>query len=123
MYPLCITFSPHVVTLALLYDSSPEESLRVPVEFLTIECAGVEVLVVVKVVVGVVKPNCPGSGCSEAAVGGALSGSSATVHLRLPVSYRRVDRCRGSRVPCSPCRWCRGDSGGAESVSPHPRGV
>ena len=58
MYLLCISLSPCVVTLALLHDSSPEESLHVPVEFLTIECAGVEVLVVVKVVVGVVKLNC-----------------------------------------------------------------
>ena len=103
MYPLCITLSPCVVTLALLYDSSPEESLRVPVEFFAIECTGVEVLVVVKVVVGIMKQNRPGSGHSEAAVGRVLSGSSATVHLRLPVSYRRVGRCRGSRVPCSPC--------------------
>ena len=81
MYPLCITLSPCVVTLALLYDSSPEESLRVPIEFLAIECTSIEVLVVVKVVVGVVKPNHPGSGRSKAAVGGVVSGSSATVHL------------------------------------------
>ena len=63
--------SPRVVTLALLYDSSPEESLRVPVEFFAVECAGVEVLVVVKVVVSVVKPNRAQSGRSVAAVGGA----------------------------------------------------
>ena len=81
MYPLCITLGPCVVTLALLYDSSPEESLRIPVEFLAVECAGVEVLIVMKVIIGVVKLNRPGSGCSEAAVGGAGSSSSATVHL------------------------------------------
>ena len=81
MYPLCISLSPCVVTLALLYDSSPEESFCVPVEFLAVECAGVEVLVVVKVIAGVVKPNRPRSGCSKVAVGGAVSGSSATVHL------------------------------------------
>ena len=63
--------SPRVVTLALLYDSSPEESLRVPVEFFAVECAGVEVLVVVKVVVSVVKPNRARSGHPTAAVGGA----------------------------------------------------
>ena len=71
MYPLCIMLSPCVVTLALLYDSSPEESLRIPVEFFAVECAGVEVLVVVKVVVSVVKPNRTRSGRSVAAVGGA----------------------------------------------------
>ena len=81
MYLLCIMLSPHVVTSALLYDSSPEESLRVPIEFLAVECTGVEVLVVVKVVVSVVKPNRPGSGHSETAVSGAVSGSSATAHL------------------------------------------
>ena len=69
MYPLCITLSPCVVTLALLYDSSPEELLRVPVKFLAIECTSVEILVVVKVVVGVVKPNCVQSGHSIAVVG------------------------------------------------------
>ena len=53
MCPLCIMLSPCGVTLALLYDSSPEESLRIPVEFFAIECAGVKVLVVVKVVVTV----------------------------------------------------------------------
>ena len=63
--------SPRVVTLALLYDSSPEESLHIPVEFFAVECAGVEVLVVVKVVVSVVKPNRARSGRSVAAVGGA----------------------------------------------------
>ena len=71
MYPLCITLSPCVVTLALLYNSSPEESLHVPVEFLAIECTGVKVLVVMKVIVGIVKSNHPGSGCSKVAVGGA----------------------------------------------------
>ena len=71
MCPLCITLSPCVVTLALLYDSSPEESLRVPVEFLAIECASVEVLVVVKVVLSIVKSNRARSGHSVAAVGGA----------------------------------------------------
>ena len=81
MYPLCITLSPCVVTLALLYDSSPEESLRIPVEFLAVECAGIKVLVVVKVVVSVMKPNHPRSGCSEVAVGGVLGSSSASVHL------------------------------------------
>ena len=63
MWSLC------VVTLAPLYDSSPEESLCVPIEFLTIECAGVEVLIVAKVVVGIMKPNHPWSRCSEVAVG------------------------------------------------------
>ena len=71
MYPLCITLSPHVVTLALLYDSSPEESLRVPVEFLAIECAGIKVLIVVKVVIGVVKLTHVQLGHSVVAVGGA----------------------------------------------------
>ena len=71
MCPLCIMLSLCVVTLALLYDSSPEESLCVPIEFLTIECTGVEVLVVMKVIVGIVKPNCPGLGHSKAVVGGA----------------------------------------------------
>ena len=71
MYLLCITLSLCVVTLALLYDSSPEESLRVPVEFLAIECTGIEVLVVVKVVVSIVKPNCTWLGHSIAVVGGA----------------------------------------------------
>ena len=70
MYPLCITLSPCVVTLALLYHSSPEESLCIPVEFLAVECAGVEVLVVVEVVIGIVKPNRARSGHSVAAVGG-----------------------------------------------------
>ena len=63
--------SPRVVTLALLYDSSPEESLRIPVEFFAVECAGVEVLVVVKVIVSVVKPDRARSGRSVAAVGRA----------------------------------------------------
>ena len=71
MCPLCITLSPCVVTLPLLYDSSPEESLHVPVEFLAIECASVKVLVVVKVVVSVVKPNRTRLGRSVAAVGGS----------------------------------------------------
>ena len=71
MCPLCITLSLHVVTLALLYDSSSEELLRIPIKFLAIECAGVEILVVVKVVIGVVKPNHVRSGCSVAAFGGA----------------------------------------------------
>ena len=69
--PLCITLSPRVVTLALLYDSSPEESLHVPIKFFAVECAGVEILVVVKVVVSVVKPDRTRSGHSIAAVGGA----------------------------------------------------
>ena len=103
MYLLHIMLSLCVVTLALLYSSSPEESLCVPVEFLTVEHASVEVLIVMKVVVGVMKPNCPGSGHSEAVVGGVESGSSATVHLRLPESYCRAGHCRGSRVPHSPC--------------------
>ena len=81
MCPLCIMLSPCMVTLALLYDSSPEESRHVPVEFLTIKCASVEVLVVVKVIVSVVKLNHPGPGHSEVAVGGVVSGSNATVHL------------------------------------------
>ena len=63
--------SPCVVTLALLYDSSPEESLHVPIKFFAVECAGVEILVVVKVVVSVVKPNGAQSGRSVTAVGGA----------------------------------------------------
>ena len=63
--------SPHVVTLALLYDSSPEESLHISIELLTIECTSVEVLVVMKVVVSIVKPNHAQSGRSVAAVGGA----------------------------------------------------
>ena len=63
--------SSSVVTLALLYDSSPEESLRVPIKFLTVECAGVEILIVVKVVIGVVKPNRARLGHSIVAVGGA----------------------------------------------------
>ena len=50
-------WSLHVVTLAPLYDSSPEESLCVPIEFLAIECTSIEVLVVVKVVVSVMKLN------------------------------------------------------------------
>ena len=62
--------SPCVVTLALLYDSSPEELLHVPIKFLAVECAGVEILVVVKVVVGVMKPNRTWSGHPIAAVGG-----------------------------------------------------
>ena len=63
--------SPRVVTLALLYNSSPEESLRIPVEFFAVECAGVEVLVVVKVVISVMKSDRTRSGHSVAAVGGA----------------------------------------------------
>ena len=73
--------SPCIVTLALLYDSSPEESLHISIELLAIECASVEVLIVMEVIVIVIKPNCPGLGCSEAVVGGAMSGSNATVHL------------------------------------------
>ena len=73
--------SPHVVTLAPFYDSSPEESLSVPIELLTIECAGVEILVVVEVVTFIVKLNCPRLGHSEVAVGGVVSGSSASVRL------------------------------------------
>ena len=114
-------WSLHVVTPAPLYDSSPEESLCVPIEFLTIECASVEVLIVMKVVVGVVKPNHPGR--SEAAVGWVVGGSNAIVHLRLPVSCRTVGHCRGSRGSCSPCRWCQGGGGGVGSVYPHPQGV
>ena len=120
MYPLCITLSPHVVTLALLYNSSPEESLHIPVEFLTVECTGVEVLVVMKVIIGIMKPNHPGSGCSKAAVGGVVRGSSATVHLQLPEPYCRAGHCRGSGVPHSPCRWCQGGSRGVGSVCPCP---
>ena len=71
MCPLCITLSPCVVTLALLYDSSPEESLCIPVEFFAVECAGVEILVVMKVIAGVVKPNRTWSGRSVVTVGGA----------------------------------------------------
>ena len=71
MCPLCITLSLCVVTLALLYDSSPEELLCVPIKFLAIECTGVEILVVMKVVVGVMKPNRARSGHSIAAVGGS----------------------------------------------------
>ena len=71
MYLLCIMLSSRVVTLALLYDSSPEESLHIPIKFLAIECAGIEILIVVKVVVGIVKPNHARSGHSVAAVGGA----------------------------------------------------
>ena len=71
----------YVVTLALLYNSSPEESLHIPIEFLTVECASIEILIVMKVITGIVKPNCPGSGRSKAVVGGVVSGSSATVHL------------------------------------------
>ena len=63
--------SPCVVTLALLYDSSPEESLCVPMELLAIECTGVKVFVVVKVVAVIVKPNHVRSGHSVVAVGGA----------------------------------------------------
>ena len=48
-----------------------EESLRIPIEFFAIECASVKVLVVMKVVVSVVKPNRTWSGRSVAAVGGA----------------------------------------------------
>ena len=79
MCPLCIMWSPSVVTLAPLYDSSPEESLHIPIEFFTIECAGIEVLIVMKVIISVVKPNCP---WSEVAVGWAAGGSSAIVHLQ-----------------------------------------
>ena len=71
MYLLCITLSPCVVTLALLYDSSPEELLRVPIKLLAVECAGIEILIVVEVVVSVMKPNRVQSGHSVAAVGGA----------------------------------------------------
>ena len=72
-------WSPHVVTLAPLYDSSPEESLHVPIEFLTIESTGVEVLIVMKVIISIVKPNWPGH--SKVAVGQAVGGSNAIVHL------------------------------------------
>ena len=71
MCPPCILWSPCVVTLALLYNSSPEESLHVPIEFLAIECTSVEVLIVMKVIASVVKLNCPGSGHSKVAVGKA----------------------------------------------------
>ena len=71
MYPLCITLSLCVVTLALLYDSSPEELLCVPIKFLAVECASIKILVVVKVVVGIMKPNHARLGHSVAAVGGA----------------------------------------------------
>ena len=62
--------SPRVVTLALLYDSSPEELLHIPIKFLAVECAGIEILVVMKVIVGSMKPNHVQSGCSVVAVGG-----------------------------------------------------
>ena len=62
--------SPRVVTLALLYDSSPEESLRIPIKFLAIECAGVKILIVMKVIMGIVKPDCARSGHSIAVAGG-----------------------------------------------------
>ena len=81
MYLLCITLSLSVVTLALLYDSSPEESLRVSIKFLAVECTGVEILIVVKVVVGVVKPNRTRAWRSVASVGGASSSVNASVHL------------------------------------------
>ena len=71
-------WSLHVVTLAPLYDSSPEESVHVPIEFLAVECTGFKVLVVVKVIVGIVKPNHP---WSEVVAGGAVGSSSASVHL------------------------------------------
>ena len=77
MCPLCIMLSPHVVTLALLYDSSPEESLGVSIELLAIECASVEVLVVVKIIVIIVKSNHPWLRCSKVVVGGVVSGSNA----------------------------------------------
>ena len=67
---LCIMLSPCVVTPARLYDSSPEESLHVPIKFLAVECASVKILVVVKVVIGVMKPDHVRLGCSVAAVGG-----------------------------------------------------
>ena len=66
---LCILWSLHVVTLVPLYNSSPEESLCVPIEFLTIECASIEVLIVMKVIVGIMKSNCLGPGHSKVAVG------------------------------------------------------
>ena len=78
---LCIMWSLRVVTLAPLYNSSPEESLCIPIEFFAIECASVKVLIVVKVIVGVVKPNHPGSRCSKVAVGWVVGGSNASVHL------------------------------------------
>ena len=81
MCPLCITLSLSVVTLALLYDSSPGESFGVPIELLAIECASVEVLVVVEVVIIVIKLNRRRLGCSKAAVGGAVSSSNASVRL------------------------------------------
>ena len=71
MCPLCITLSLCVVTLALLYDSSPGELLHVPIKFLTVECTGIKILIVVKVVIGVVKPYRAWSGRSIVAVGGA----------------------------------------------------
>ena len=79
--------SPHVVTLALLYDSSPEESLHVPIEFLAVECTSVEVLIVMKIITSVMKPNCSRPGCSKAVVGWAVGSSSASVHLREFGSY------------------------------------
>ena len=81
---LCIMWSLCVVTLAPLYNSSPEESLCIPVEFFAIEGAGIEVLIVVKVVVIIMKLNCQRPGCSKAVVGWAVCGSNAIVHLQLP---------------------------------------
>ena len=106
MHPLCIMLSPSVVTLAPFYDSSPEESLSVPVELLAIECTSIKVLVGVEVVVSIVKLNCPQPGHSKVVVGGVVTGSSASVHPQLPGSYRRVGHCRDSGVSCSPCQWC-----------------
>ena len=63
--------SPRVVTLALLYDSSPEELLHVPIKFLAVECAGFKIFIVMKVVVDIVKPDHVWSGHSVAVVGGA----------------------------------------------------
>ena len=103
MYLLCIVLSLCVVTLALLYDSSPEELLGVPIKFLAIECAGVKVLIVMEIVISIVKLNRAWSRHSVAVVGGVSSGINATVHLQLPESYCRAGRCRGSRVPHSPC--------------------
>ena len=74
-------WSPHVVKLAPLYNSSPEESLHVPIEFFTVEGTGIKILVVMKVIVSIMKLNCPGLRHSEVVVGWAVGGSNAIVHL------------------------------------------
>ena len=51
--------------------SSPEELLHVPIKLLAVECAGIAVLIVVKVIMGIVKLNHAWLGHSVAAVGRA----------------------------------------------------